>query len=272
MKTLQIRALSAIAAIAFMFAGFYFFEIQGLRFICLLVVILGSREIVRILFSQTQTTSLKVIFALIAITLFCFGVGWFELVAPAYGVAVVLFFSISFFYHHRFPDLELLSRFQARAILGFFYIALLPTFACKLLDFQDGLLWFLSLLAIVFAGDTFAYLVGWAFGKHLLMPQVSPKKTIEGSIGGLLGSCLAAGLFHVKIPHIPLPALIALGFAVGLVGQMGDLFESMLKRVANQKDSGSLMPGHGGVLDRIDGVLFAAPMMFAGVSLLEILF
>jgi phosphatidate cytidylyltransferase len=104
------------------------------------------------------------------------------------------------------------------------------------------------------------------------MPQISPKKTIEGSIGGLFGSCLAAGLFHLKLPHIPLPALICLGFAVGLVGQMGDLFESMLKRVANQKDSGSLMPGHGGVLDRLDGVLFAAPVMFAGVSLLEILF
>lgn len=272
MKTLLIRALSALVGLGLIFAAFYFFELNGLRLMCLIAVAVGSHEITRILFAKTPVSSLKWIFALMTVALFCFGVWRFELVAPAYGVAVVLFFSICLFYRNRFADLELLSRFQSRAVLGFFYVALLPTFACKLLDFPEGLTWFLSLLAIVFAGDTCAYLIGMIFGKTLLMPQISPKKTIEGSVGGLFGSCLAAGLFHLKLPHLPLGALIALGLIVGAVGQTGDLFESMLKRVANQKDSGSLMPGHGGVLDRVDGVLFAAPMMFAGVSLLEFLF
>ena len=130
-------------------------------------------------------------------------------------------------------------------------------------------MWFFGLLGFVFTGDTCAYLAGSKFGKHSFFPALSPKKTVEGSLGGLLGSALAAVVFHFFVPQFSLPFLILLSLVVGFVGQMGDFFESLLKRVANQKDSGSLMPGHGGVLDRIDGVLFAAPLMYLGASLFE---
>lgn len=272
MKALPTRILSAVIGLTLMFALFYFFEANGLRFLCLAAVVLGTREISRILFSQDKAPRLKIVFALLAIALFGFGVWHFNFLAPAFGVGMVFFFSLTLFARHSFATLDDLSRFLSRAILGLFYVSLLPAFASQILNLEHGMIWFFALLAIVFAGDTFAYIAGVRFGKNLLMPQLSPKKTLEGSVGGLLGSCVAAGLFHLKLPLIPIYALVLLGLTTGFIGQMGDLFESMLKRVANQKDSGSLMPGHGGILDRIDGVLFAAPVLLAGASMLEALF
>lgn len=122
----------------------------------------------------------------------------------------------------------------------------------------------LTLMAIVFAGDTGAYFAGRSFGRHKLYPLVSPKKTIEGSVGGLLGSIGAAALCAwLLVPQVPYVDAMILGAGCGLVAQVGDLAESMFKRASGTKDSGSLLPGHGGMLDRLDGVLFAAPVFFA---------
>ena len=162
-----------------------------------------------------------------------------------------------------------LSLFQAKGILGLVYLGLLPGFATHTLNLNLGFLWFFALLAFVFAGDTFSYLTGMMFGKTLLMPSISPKKTVEGALGGLGGSLIAGAIVHVIEPRLPLAPLLSLAGLAGLAGQMGDLFESLLKRVANRKDSGRLMPGHGGILDRIDGVLFAAPVVLAGALLIE---
>lgn len=88
-------------------------------------------------------------------------------------------------------------------------------------------------------------------------------------MGGLFGSLLAGAILVTLFPDLPWGPVMALAGLAGLVGQMGDLFESLLKRVANQKDSGTLMPGHGGVLDRLDGVLFASPIVYIGATLIE---
>ena len=123
-------------------------------------------------------------------------------------------------------------------------------------------LWCLSpaLMALVpvWAGDIAAIFAGKAFGKRLLAPEISPKKTVEGSVANLLAAVLAAWLLG-RLLHIPDVRSLGAGVAVGTLGQAGDLFESWLKRRAGVKDSGTLLPGHGGVLDRIDAVLFAAP-------------
>lgn len=127
---------------------------------------------------------------------------------------------------------------------------------------QGNGLWVLSpaLMALVpvWAGDIAAIFAGKAFGKHPLAPKISPKKTIEGSLANLLAAVLAAWLLG-RLLSLPDAKSIGAGFAVGVLGQAGDLFESWLKRRAGVKDSGTLLPGHGGVLDRIDSVLFAAP-------------
>jgi phosphatidate cytidylyltransferase len=116
-------------------------------------------------------------------------------------------------------------------------------------------------LAITWAADTAAYFVGRAIGKHPLAPHISPKKTWEGSIGGLLGSLLIAWAAHYFLP-ISIPHLLRMATLGNIAGQMGDLLESAYKRSAGVKDSGSVLPGHGGVLDRIDALILCIPVIW----------
>ena len=119
------------------------------------------------------------------------------------------------------------------------------------------------LLAIVMTSDTFAYFAGSAFGRHKLAPLVSPGKTVEGLAGGLAGGVLAALLVRrFGLPEIPALAAVALGIVVSAFGVAGDLVESLMKRWAGVKDSGRLFPGHGGMLDRLDSLLFGAPVLY----------
>jgi len=125
----------------------------------------------------------------------------------------------------------------------------------------DGPRLLLFALAIIWASDTVAYFTGRAIGKHPLAPHISPKKTWEGSIAGMLGSLLVAYAFHFWLT-IPLPHLFAMAALGNIAGQMGDLLESACKRSAGVKDSGGLLPGHGGVLDRIDALILAIPVIW----------
>jgi phosphatidate cytidylyltransferase len=126
---------------------------------------------------------------------------------------------------------------------------------------RDGLAYVLFTLLVTWFNDTSAYFIGIKFGKHKLSPQISPKKSVEGSLAGLAGGILAAliiGLFF----HKPLWLMAVMGIIVVVAGQFGDLVESIIKRNAGVKDSGSFLPGHGGVLDRIDSLLTAAPIVY----------
>ncbi|HEX3644400.1 MAG TPA: phosphatidate cytidylyltransferase [Vicinamibacterales bacterium] len=119
------------------------------------------------------------------------------------------------------------------------------------------------LMLTVMVSDTAQYYSGRAFGRRLLAPAISPKKTIEGAIGGfVVGASLFAAVGAWWLPLVPLPLRIGLGLTLVALGIAGDLFESMLKRSAGVKDSSALIPGHGGVLDRIDALLFAAPIYY----------
>jgi len=126
----------------------------------------------------------------------------------------------------------------------------------------------LFLLVTIWGCDSFAYYVGKNFGRHKLAPEVSPKKTIEGSIGGLVGSVLVAvGAALLFVPEFrPLEAALIGGLA-STAGQLGDLVESLFKRGAGVKDSGHFLPGHGGFYDRVDSLLFAAPVVCAAILL-----
>jgi phosphatidate cytidylyltransferase len=115
--------------------------------------------------------------------------------------------------------------------------------------------------AITWAGDTVAYFVGRGIGKHSLAPKLSPKKTWEGSVGGMVGSLAVAFAFSYWI-KIPVGHLLAMGAIGNVAGQMGDLLESAYKRSAGVKDSGGLLPGHGGILDRIDALILCIPVIW----------
>lgn len=127
---------------------------------------------------------------------------------------------------------------------------------------DKGVAWAFLTFILVWATDTFAYLIGRAVGRHLLAPQVSPKKTLEGAAGGLF-FCVLSGLIAWKvIGGLPWTSFLGLSLIIGISGQIGDLFESALKRSVNIKDSGNLIPGHGGILDRFDSLLFVIPLVY----------
>ena len=124
----------------------------------------------------------------------------------------------------------------------------------------------LLVILTVAISDTSQYYSGRLFGRHLLAPVVSPKKTVEGAVGGFAGAMLSLAVIgHWWLPQLGPPARIGLGFAIAAVGIVGDLFESLLKRSVGMKDASTIIPGHGGVLDRIDALLFAAPVFYVFV-------
>jgi phosphatidate cytidylyltransferase len=122
-----------------------------------------------------------------------------------------------------------------------------------------------TILLITKLGDIGAYLIGVRFGKTPLMPRISPKKTMEGAIGGLFFSVLGA-LIGNHFLHFSYIHIIALGLIFGVIGQLGDLSESLIKRDCEVKDSGKVLPGMGGILDEIDSLLFTAPVFYFYVS------
>jgi len=129
-------------------------------------------------------------------------------------------------------------------------------------------LWIFVLLAGVWGFDTGAYLIGRAIGRRPFFPWISPKKTLEGVIGGLLVALLAVGIV-LALAGQPWWEALLLGPFLGVAAQAGDLAESLLKRAAGAKDSGTLLPGHGGILDRVDSILFAAPVLVVYLGLVH---
>ena len=146
----------------------------------------------------------------------------------------------------------------------------LPIIALTWLKWADPWL-LLMMLAVVWVGDTLAYYCGTRWGRRKLAPVVSPHKSWEGAIASFLGSMLAAGAFIVWRPGLFDGGLLALVAVTAVAAQVGDLVESLIKRAAGVKDSGRLLPGHGGVLDRIDALLFAAPVWYWGLRVLDLI-
>ena len=159
-----------------------------------------------------------------------------------------------------------LARAPARAatlVFGVLYVAVPLTLLAYLYMPPFGPTWVVLALAVTWVGDTAAYFVGRAWGKHKMYPAVSPKKTLEGAGGGLAGSVLAALVFKLWIlPELSLVDVVLIGVPAAVLEQAGDLCESMIKRGAGVKDSGGILPGHGGILDRVDGLLFSAPYVY----------
>jgi len=151
----------------------------------------------------------------------------------------------------------------AKQVLGVTYIPFFLAFLILIRNSTDGIVWVYFLLVIVFAGDISALYVGSAIGRHKLSPAVSPGKTIEGSLGGLAANLVVGCLVKLFfLPALNWPQTVLFCILIGAAGQVGDLFESVLKRSSQVKDSGGLLPGHGGILDRIDALLFAAPIAY----------
>lgn len=268
MNSFTIRVISALVACLILFGMWFQLQETGLKIITAFAVVVGGLELVRMLFKSDDSKLNRSIFYVFILLIFALASLHPGATGVIFACVSACFCLVSLLTQQKFEDLNALTTFQAKSVLGFFYIGLLPSFAMRMLDLPHGQLWFITLLAVVFAGDIGAYLVGMTIGKNKLMPMISPKKTREGAFGGLVFSVGIGALSSMWLGHSPV-SLAILGGCAGVIGQFGDLFESQLKRVADIKDSGRIMPGHGGVLDRIDGVLFACPVVLLGALILE---
>ena len=187
--------------------------------------------------------------------------GWYG--APVWPLAALLLLTVTL---HRAASLADTVPAAAATLLGATYLGALggTIGALRILSpVADGAWRIVLLLAIIMAADTAAFFVGHAFGRRPLASRVSPGKTVEGAIGGVLGG--VAGALAVRalgLPGLPFAHAAALGVGVAVLGIVGDLDESLIKRWAGVKDSGALFPGHGGMLDRIDSLLFGAPVLY----------
>ncbi len=155
---------------------------------------------------------------------------------------------------------------------GMFYVVLMLSYIYQVRDMEDGkyVVWLIFLCS--WGCDTCAYLVGVMFGKHKMAPVLSPKKSVEGGIGGVAGAALLGFIYayifqeHIALEHplILFPAVCAVG---GLISQIGDLAASGIKRNHEIKDYGTLIPGHGGILDRFDSVIITAPIIYYFITI-----
>lgn len=159
----------------------------------------------------------------------------------------------------------------AHGFLGIIYIAVPVTLLINIVFPHESIgydpLFFVGFLMLILSSDTGAYLAGSAFGKHRLFPRISPKKSWEGAAGGLLMSLGFAVGFYYFIGHLSLIEWLGLSVICVVAGIYGDLVESLLKRNVGAKDSGNILPGHGGALDRLDSIVLAAPFAFVYIKL-----
>ncbi|MCJ7662661.1 MAG: phosphatidate cytidylyltransferase [Desulfobacterales bacterium] len=183
-------------------------------------------------------------------------------------VAIILFLAVIivalfFGYAVLSQELSMLPSRIGIIFLGIIYVPFLLSHITLINKLPQGVFWVLLLVATVWIGDTFALAIGSWLGRHKLSPRISPHKTIEGFVACFVGAILTVfACRSLFFPTLLIADALMVATGIALFGQLGDLSESMIKRGAKVKDSGTLIPGHGGMLDRLDSFLFAAPFLY----------
>lgn len=257
------RLISALFAVVFLFSTAHLLGWKGLYVLTGLVILACLIEFSQFLRPELDSSKSHIfLFVLLGTGIFTSSYFSEDFILPAFWGASLLTVIYLLLRIRSAESRKLTFHSQCLSILGFFYCGILPSLFAQILKFENGRGWFLTLLAIVFFGDSLAYFFGRYLGKKKLFPLISPKKTWMGAIGGIVGSVVFGTLFAAAYLDVPTWKILTISVLCGAFGQIGDLFESLVKRVAEIKDSGKLMPGHGGMLDRIDGVLFAGPVFY----------
>ena len=185
-------------------------------------------------------------------------------------IGILITFCIVFTYAvFTFPEFNVDS--IAVNFLGLIYIGWSMAHLIAFDGLPDGRLLVLYLFVAIWSSDSGAYFIGRFMGKNKLCPKVSPKKTREGSIGGILTTCVLLVLLNSYFKLLPMSAVLVIAVFVSIIGQVGDLIESIIKRYYGVKDAGKLIPGHGGILDRFDSVMLAAPVMYYCLIVVQML-
>lgn len=180
---------------------------------------------------------------------------------------LVSFFVLTGYFLYRYAKFKDSYAFFSRLIFGVIYVGFLCSHLLLLRYLEDGAAWLIIASAITAFSDSGAYFVGSAIGKHKLCPNISPKKTVEGALGGLFFAILAAfASAYILLPEVNPWFLMIVSFVLTIAAVVGDLTESIIKRGTGTKDSGTWLRGHGGLLDRIDSLLFAVPVLYMILS------
>jgi len=258
------RILAAVVGLAIVVPVLIWGGQVGLEVVATIVLMIGLDEYVRM--SVPGNSRARGFFLAIGSALFAVLVwGAAALTVPALAVATLLLLLFGLF---SVPDTEKGVAIASRLGLGILYLPVLWSFLPAIRQFENGLAWVVLILVATWSGDTGAYFAGRAFGKNKLFPRVSPKKTWEGAIGGFVLAMAGAVLVaHLGLPEVSVFHALVLGAIVDSAGVVGDLAESLLKRAYGVKDSGTIMPGHGGILDRVDSLLFSVPAAWVYAAL-----
>jgi len=254
------RWLTAIIALPMVFAMILFGSEMLFSMLIMGVIILGVYEYHHIVFGPGhlwEKIEGMVIGCLIPVTVY-FGNLQSLLALLSFSVLLVYFTYLLSIRTDLFDILPV-----CKMVLGFMYVPLMMSYFILIRRLDQGVLWILFLLVLAFSGDVAAYYIGKHFGKRKLLPLVSPNKTVEGTIGLIVGSTVCCILFQqIFFPALPMVHAVILGFVGSILGQLGDLCESAMKRASGVKDSGLILPGHGGILDRLDCLIFIAPFVY----------
>lgn len=264
-KNLLQRVISGLVGLGILVAIWIFGGPQGLHALCTIAIVMATHEYSRMAFRHWQMPPMITGFYWIVCALLYAAMVYSPVYSlVSFGVANALFLSGGLWISRDKVSNENLLAALALGVFGILYCVAFPYFITRTLWLEAGPYWFLFLLIVVFFGDIFAYIGGRLFGKRKLMVSVSPKKTWEGSVGGLMGSAVSGVIFVlICLPTVsPLKTLLFC-IVCGIAAQSGDLLMSLVKRVAQVKDSGKIMPGHGGILDRLDGIFIACPLVYA---------
>ncbi|UCD71255.1 MAG: phosphatidate cytidylyltransferase [Syntrophobacterales bacterium] len=230
----------------------------------LIAVTLGLHEFYSLVLPENirHERTIGIILGIVLVSLIYFGDASLLLASLGFGI---IFLSTTYMLKSR--DLGLAISKIALTLFGIIYIALLLSYVTLIDKTALGKQWVFFLVATVWAADISGFFVGSLVGKHKLYPKVSPNKTIEGLVGGVIGATAIALVYRkLFLSDLDVSECIFLGSSLTLFGQMGDLTESMIKRSAHVKDSSGLIPGHGGMLDRLDSFLFSAPFLYYYIS------
>ncbi|MDZ4677021.1 MAG: phosphatidate cytidylyltransferase [Oligoflexia bacterium] len=261
---IKIRAISAIIAIIGVVAIIQFGGYNGIALTVFSMALLGLYEYgkMALVGDRYRVTRVYLItLGLMAFTISIFRNDW---ILHSFVICTMLIF-VHFLYLARdtHVSLEELVNKAGLSLLGILYAGVCPVYICLLARLSDRLEWFIFSLVTVFAGDTAAYFAGAKYGKTKLFPRISPQKSIEGAIASLFASVVVGLIIRqLLLKETDLFLMFALCILTSIFAQLGDLCESMIKRSFHAKDSGHIMPGHGGLLDRLDGLLFGAPFIY----------
>jgi phosphatidate cytidylyltransferase len=256
MRETIIRSLSGFTYVSLLAAALFYSK-ESL-FVFFAIACLGATYEYCNLLSLQKNIPLCAVVAVIAVFYFVQGIYWLNFVLLALSF-LGIFYGLFFLFSKKtiLPD-------KVKWLLLFGYIIspflLLTQIPFARSQYQPEHLF--AFFILIWINDTFAFLIGKLIGRHKLMAHISPKKTIEGFAGGFVFSIAAAAITGAYYLNESAINWMLIAIIIGIFGPLGDLFESKLKRIAGLKDSGQIMPGHGGVLDRLDSVIFSAPFVF----------